>query len=88
MQMHNTNRFITRDLYLAAFLLVSNLLIVEIEPDKSEDYLWFIIENYERCKELEKNYWDQKALVEPLVYINAIKTLKQRIMRYQADPSQ
>jgi hypothetical protein len=88
MQMQNSNRFITRDLYLAAFLLASNLLILEIEPDKSESYLWFIVENYDRCKELEKNYWDQKALVEPLAYINATRTLKQRIIRYQSDPSQ
>lgn len=86
--MHNTNRFITRDLYLAAFLLVSNLIIIEIEPDKSESYLWFILENYDRCEQLEKEYWAQRALVEPLAYINAIKTLKQRIMRYQAYPRQ
>ncbi|MCX6784166.1 MAG: DUF5659 domain-containing protein [candidate division WWE3 bacterium] len=85
--MKDANRFTTKDLHLSAFLVVSFLKVIEIVPDNLSGESWFIFEDCDKCNALEKNYWSQIAQVEPIAYINAIKTLKQRILRYNASPS-
>jgi len=55
--------------------------LVAIEDDPRGNHSWFVLEDEERCKQLEDRYYNRKALVDPLQMAISIKEIKTRLYR-------
>lgn len=83
MEINNVNEndfYVSKDLNLISFLVYSGLEIHSIKQDETQGNLWFCFVGSSRCRELEEMFWQLKARVEPVVYENTKKTIKQMIV--------
>ena len=75
------DKYITKDLHLAGFIYYSGIPLQNVQADNSRKFSWFVFENKEKCRLLEKTYWDKKGQVEVTSYLNSINFLKQRLFQ-------
>ena len=71
------NHYTTTDMALAATLMTLSIEIVSIERDWTKATFHF--KNTERLKELLRNYFNNKIMVNPITFFWNIKWLKTRI---------
>jgi hypothetical protein len=64
----------TKDLYLASLWYAKGVRMVDIRRNGKECY--FIFEDKEKCKEIEKRYWSKEEVVIAKEFTDAVKTLK------------
>lgn len=70
------------DLYLAAFLLVSEVPLLRVEKDpNSRHRKFFVFENSPIVEELRHTYFNDTAVkFKPKSYAHAVRDLKVRVM--------
>jgi len=89
------NEYATKDLHFAGFLKIQKVKLVKIErldesfPTSSwnkiehrKNPLYFIFTDSEKCKELEKAFWDgegDSVMVNIKDYIMSVRELRSRI---------
>ena len=71
------NEYKTRDLYEAAFLYAKNIKLLRLEGHSRE--FWFIFDQAEDCETLANSYWANEAEILAKQYVDALRTLKDRI---------
>lgn len=71
------NEYKTRDLHEAAFLYAKNKKLLRLEGEGRE--FWFIFDQLEDCELLTQSYWSKEAQVIAKEYVDALRTLKDRI---------
>ncbi len=67
------NTFTNRDFYFSAYLIANGCKLSAHTKDRG--ITTFIFDD-ERISELSENYYSMNALVEPITFGNALKTLK------------
>jgi len=67
------NKFTNRDFYFSAYLIASGCRL--FSHTREHGVTTFIFDD-ERISELADNYYSMNALVEPISFGNALKTLK------------
>ena len=67
------NKFTNRDFYFSAYLIANGCKLSSHTKDRG--ITTFIFDD-ERISELADNYYSMNALVEPIAFGNALKTLK------------
>lgn len=72
---NNTHR--EKDLYIGAFLYASGRKLLRLEWAGA--FYWFVFEDKERCEELSNQYWSGEAVVNAKAYVDALRTLKDRL---------
>jgi hypothetical protein len=73
--------YLTKDLQLAGFIYCKGVPLSDVQIDNSKKFAWFVFENQEKCRELEKVYWDKKGKVEVTSYLSSLNFLKQRLFQ-------
>jgi len=68
------NEFVSRDLYLSAFLYAKGATFKGISRENK--ICWFLFEDKEFCKTLQSQFFSKTAQVNAKEYSDAIKTLK------------
>ena len=76
--MENADEFTTPDFYIAAFLLAKGHKLISAHHDGSKR-VFFAFDDFEGRKALLRAFLYGEAVVEPQVFITAIKSLKQVI---------
>lgn len=71
------NEYKTRDLHEAAFLYAKNKKLLRLEGKDRE--FWFIFDEAESCEILANSYWANEAEILAKQYVDALRTLKDRI---------
>lgn len=71
------NEYKTRDLHEAAFLYAKGKKLLRLEGGDRE--FWFIFDGVENCRILANSYWAREAEVVVVEYVDALRTLKDRI---------
>lgn len=71
------NEYKTRDLHEAAFLYAKGKKLLRLEGGGRE--FWFIFDDTEACELLVDTYWSKEAQVIVKEYVDALRTLKDRI---------
>lgn len=73
------NRFRTKNLNLAAFLLASKKVnLAEVDKSNPRE-IYFVFENEYVCKELENNFWNDEASINPKRILYALSELKDQM---------
>lgn len=67
----------TRDLHEAAFLYAKDQKLLRLEGGQRE--FWFIFDNADDCEVLANSYWANEAEVFAKNYVDALRTLKDRL---------
>lgn len=75
--MGTKNEYKTRDLHEAAFLYAKNKKLLRLEGEGRE--FWFVFDQAEDCELLASSYWSKEAVVIVKEYVDALRTLKDRI---------
>ena len=70
----NINEYVTKDYWLAAFLLATNNKLVK--HTKQNGVTMFSFSITEKLNELVNQYFALEAMVNPVAYANAQRTLK------------
>lgn len=73
--------FRSRDLSFAAFCMATGQRLLAIEKDSRGSHSWFVLEDFERCQQLEDDYYNRRGLVDPLQMAISIKEIKTRLYR-------
>lgn len=63
-----------KDLMIAACILSKDIPL--IETIKNDNFLTFIFDDYEKCREIENNWWNGTVTVIGPRYAESIKRLK------------
>lgn len=71
------DNFRSRDLYLCAFLLASDMRLIDLDRT-DPGRVRFVFANRERCEECVDAYW-QGAKVVARDMVTAVRTLKERL---------
>jgi hypothetical protein len=67
------NKYTSRDFYFSAYLLANGCRLQSHTRDRGITTFIFDVDN---TKELSEKYYSMRALIEPITYGNALKTLK------------
>ena len=81
MEMNKATAFITKDLYLAAFLDSQNISLMQLQKDDNGDFIWFVFDDLQQCRILESKFWQKETFVCLKDYLNSLKILKQRLFQ-------
>ena len=68
------NKFTNRDFYFSAFLIANGQKL--LSHTRESGITTFMFEDNKEIAELSSRYYSLNALVEPMSYGNALKTLK------------
>lgn len=71
------NGYTTRDIYLASFLLLNDANLLKLIP--KDGVIWFCFEESAKVSQLTQEYFQRSGKVEPLTYIETVKTLRHRV---------
>lgn len=73
------NTFRTRNLNLSAYLVVTGKIeLLKIDKTSPQEF-WFVFNDPTLCKELEYQYWQDEALVNPKKLLYTLNELKDRM---------
>jgi hypothetical protein len=75
------NEFSTKDIFESSFLYCTLKILPRIEKDAIRNYYWFIFPDFDNCQRLIESYWNQKAKVDPKVYADAFRSMKDLLYR-------
>lgn len=73
--------FRSRDLNFVAFCMAIGQRLLAIEKDPRGSHSWFVLEDEERCRQLEDEYYNHRGLVDPLRMAISVKEIKTRLYR-------
>lgn len=75
----NKNRFRTKNLNLAAFLLASEkVTLADIDKSNPKEF-WFVFDDRNTCESLENDFWNDKASINPKRILYALSELKDQM---------
>lgn len=69
----------TRDLYLSAFLIISEISLSYVEFDPSGGFYWFVFENHPKCLQLENEFSVGSPVSDVRKYAQSVRYLKKLI---------
>jgi len=67
----------TKDMYEAAFLVAKKNRLLNFKKDSVRDFYWFVFD--ESCEEQSQEYWQGEASINAKVFVDSIRSLKDRI---------
>lgn len=76
-QIESNNYYRVRDIYEAAYLYASGCKFSFLE--KSQNFYYFVFTNKDASLILRDEYWQGLGQIQPKLYADSIKFLKQRI---------
>lgn len=71
------NLYKTKDLYLASYLVMHGLNLVQLE--RTDRRFFFLFEEGEKLKPLCDEFYNRQAKVEPMAYVVAMKQVKSKM---------
>ena len=71
------NHYVTKDLYIASFLLINNFVLVNTIPDNR--IIFFHFKNSTKLEKLLLKYYSRSTTVEPTRFLDEIKHLRHRV---------
>lgn len=71
------NLYKTKDLYLASYLVMHGLNLVQLE--KQDKRFYFLFETTDNLKPLCDEFYARRAKVEPMEYVVAMKQVKSKM---------
>lgn len=69
-----TNTFPTKDLMIAACIAASDITLIDYK--REENYLTFIFDEQEKCKQIEREWFAGTLTINARRFASAIKDLK------------
>ena len=78
--------FKTRDIYLASLLYAQGKKYLSMEKAKDangKEISFFIFEDYEKCTEIEKAYFNYQEMVIAKKFVDSFKTMKNVLFGYK-----
>lgn len=73
-----TDRFVTKDLYIAALLYSSGFKFLGVEMDGRVG--WFAFDDGDKARGIEQAYWSKEAMVVAREFVDAIRTMKDLVL--------
>ena len=75
------NQYKTKDLYLASYLVMHGLKLVQLE--KADRRFYFLFDHADNLKALCDEFYARSARVEPMQYVVAMKQVKSQMYNQQ-----
>lgn len=85
MDMQNSEDFKTSDFYLACFLFAEGTKLITADHSNPRRVV-FCFENSSNTQKCAQSFWKNEATINPAVFVNAIKELKQQLHLHGNEP--
>lgn len=72
-----SSEYKTKDLHEAAYLIAVGSKLARLE--REINYFHFVFEDSKKCEELSNSFWSGEATVNAKEFVDAIRSLKDRI---------
>lgn len=76
-QIESNNYYLVRDIYEAAYIYASGGRFSHLE--KAQNFYYFVFANKDSSLILRDEYWQGSGQIQPKLYADSIKFLKQRV---------
>ena len=77
MEMKMENIYRTKDLYESSYLYACHKKLLQL--DRENGRCWFIFQDKQSCQSLIDSYWRREAKIDAKEFIDALRSLKDRI---------